>query len=169
MKEKPFEKLSKRAKRKKIAGDALLQLNNSAIEVSVGFGYITVTDEITHRYDNEELDLVLKENKNVCKVCIMGGLLVGDVMNRDNLGLIDADMFDGVDIIDRLSDYFPEDNLRLSETAFEGVVIESMTGEEPTEEQRAAIKFGKRFTNDKNRFKAILNNIINSKDGIFHP
>lgn len=165
---KTWSKMTVVEKRKAIAADVIANIKNQILVITKA-DYCTLNISANSR---KEFQQQLK-TKRSCKVCAMGALMASDIINRNNALFLAG--WDGDDVVSRLKNIFSEHQLRLIETAFEKSVIESLSTlyddetDDITDLARNAIKFGSKYTDNKNRLVAIMNNIIADPKGLFNP
>jgi hypothetical protein len=170
---KTFSKMTKAEKRVAIAKDVLIQIKKGISIPTTDNYFGGLSGKICNlTYEKEELQNILPESK--CEVCAKGALFIADILRRDNFQIDRNTNIYGGTIHKRLTDIFTRNQLDLIETAFEKNVIEDenkylvINYVERTEVAKAAIRFGRRYTTEKNRLIGIMNNIIKNK-GIFIP
>lgn len=138
-------------------------------------------EEWQQRQDNSGLDREKDAQDDVrayeknCSVCALGACLLSYVRKYDNVKndeLLDICGNRHDIVYDLLSDVFSEEQLSLIESAFEqdskGIFDtwdELVVGEGADN----AIAFGKRFTDDKKRLRAICKNIVANKGNFVPP
>jgi hypothetical protein len=111
-----------------------------------------------------------------CRVCALGGLLLSHIRLYDKVKIHDlmslhgyADYFvDYETVKELLKDHFIPAQLDLIEAAFEIRVVRLPYSTSDNVLVQEAIFFGKRFRDLKDRFRAIMKNIV-SNMGVFKP
>jgi hypothetical protein len=163
-----FNKLSKQQKRIAVAKDALQQLLKGKFRPYMG-EWVTTSFRNARKYSGRQLCDVMDEIG--CRCCQLGALFLSDVRFRNDFKVVNrvnAQIAgygpNGLNEINRLADYFSEDQLRLIEIAFErggGLYV-------PHDYEYSAVDFGKKYRSAKGRMIGILTNVINN-DGVFVP
>ena len=195
-KPKPFSKLSKKDKKITICQDVINQIKTKKIAVTQGTYFTLPVSNDLSKTEGKELQTILKETKEPCEACAIGSIFLCDIIKRDNFAVKSEHVdqmheFDWVgskmvakvskteidirsdEMVDKMSDYFSELELRLIETAFEREVItdvdRKLTDEDGWDTDLAlkAISFGDRYEKDENRLIGIMKNVI--KNGEFKP
>ena len=193
-----FKRAGKRQKRVLAAKDAIRWTTLGLIELVSKAGYVRITpisgrpeawwEELDERGGLTQLhEQILErvEKPADCKVCGVGGLLVAKCMRFDkfeNAFDLDTDIqVGGYEAGNGLVDLFSNEQLALIECAFEKWTAPEIDPEEDDnsgdkselgditrEEQDKAATFGARYDDDRNRFLAIMRNIVKN-DGTFKP
>lgn len=175
---KAFDKATPAQKRVIIAEDVIIQLSSKRLKAEAGiyFDSKAIQNKLNDVGGEFELQGLIKETTEPCKVCGIGALFACEVIRNDNFKVNGSDeiAYDihADNIKDRLKGIFNGDQLDLIETAFEKRVIndnrllEGWHGN--TELADIAIDFGRKYESDKNRLIAIMKNIIKNK-GTFKP
>ncbi len=159
---KPVRRVStKKEKRIAILKDALAKLKKRKFITGIYIrkGWQTIKD-----FDvRDELQKHVVTMEKNCEVCMLGNLFLSQVYlyNDFNVGNYNDDMARN-DIF--LSRYFSEKQLDLIEAAFETKDIFL----DMTPQITKAIEFGKKYRRDRQRAKAILENMLEN-DGMFVP
>lgn len=171
-----FAKLGARQKRVAIARDVISAIKAGIIDVQHGVYLRT--------HGNELNDDGYIEKFDSCTACALGSMFATCVVKRPVLSLDVNDVMiparTGANddaMREALSPYFSEKQLRLIESAFE--MDDFMGADDDVEydeddnvryvgELGRAIAFGERYSSDKNRLIAIMNNIIEN-NGTFKP
>lgn len=186
-KNKAFWEMKPEKQRVAVAKDVIKQLNDKFLIASEGTYFILRSEfEDVISVKDVKLDEVLKSAKEkgaTCSVCGIGACFASLVNIGDNVLASEAfntfSLVGNEDIKDHrmrplLRKVFPSEQLSLIECAFEmssgfddddDIVSDD---DELDEKKTKAKKFGKRYKNDKNRLKAIMENIIKNK-GTFKP
>ena len=194
---KEFKGASKKQKRVLAAKDAIRWTNIGLLQIAAadacpgGSGYVTI-ESVSDRSDEwwkaceeeagptqlHEQILERVEAPDDCTVCGVGGLLVAKCMRFDKYEvdhLLSDDMeLEGHQAGDGLEDLFSDEQLALIESAFERWSPGSPSGASSDfgditeEEQNDAANFGERYDDDKQRFLAIMRNIV-INEGTFKP
>lgn len=145
------------------------------------------------RYENSDFKQAFKNGVvTECNVCALGSLFTAMVADKNSMSVRDMhDVgFSGIISSNKLGKYFTAKELCLMEYVFElgnaGEIenrgygaywIECMSQDtlnascyqfgdgtyHPATELKAALRFGNKYSNDENRLKAIMNNIIKNK------
>ena len=177
MKQKSWSRMTKEEKRITTIKDTLAQLASKTIVLQAGAGYLSsiLKGELILEQDHVNVKDVLPQI--TCQVCLKGALFFGHVSRHNNCFTNRYGFeIEEVDTKERLISVFSVLQLDMVEAAFECSVITDDTdqletfaeGAKITELGEKCVKFGKRFKNDTNRFKAIMNNMLENK-GIFTP
>lgn len=159
-----FAAMSVERQRITIAKDVLAMLATKKILPQSDAGY-TDLDWYTYKYKPETpLDALIATRVTTCDVCAVGAMFVATVMRHNCIALGDFDDLNWFhDIAKYLKKFFPKAQLALIEAAFEGTVINGNAG---LRKERAACEFRDRLPNDRDRLKAIMENII-ANNGTF--
>jgi len=154
-----FSKLTPATQRMKIAQDVLAQTSlpkKSRYNVERGYYcHVLSTDKAELKY-NTELSKVLPAIQPDCHVCAMGALFLSHVrINnsfklRDSVHNINSMRLSSTKIIDTMDAYFPEEQLRSIEDAFESCALDPCP-------------WGRKFPDATKRLRAICHNIIRNK------
>lgn len=171
---KPWSRLSKIEKRKEIAKDVIFNIKSKIILADTS-SYCSLNIEGGWDLSGKEFQQALGQ-KNSCNACAMGAMMASDIIKRNNFN---DGSWNDTKIISRFHGLFSEFQLRLIETAFEMFVVCGV-GNKLTDYLDAfdkqdnltdiaikAIRFGRKYNNENNRLIAIMNNIIDSKEGLF--
>jgi len=195
-KTKPFSRLSKKDKKITICQDVIDQIKTKKIAATHGTYFTLPVSNDLSKTKGKELQTILKETKEPCEACAIGSIFICDIIKRDNFAVENGHIeqfkdyyWQGDDLIptirkteieirsdemvDKVSDYFSELELRLIETAFEREVITDVDGKLKDDDDwdtnlaLKAIRFGNRYEKDENRLIGIMKNVI--KNGEFKP
>lgn len=178
---KLFKGKTRAEKRVLIAQDVIAQIKAKTLIPSSGT-WVRL-ENADFLLDSDSLRAVTLNKDTTCKCCALGGLFlsctlfnnkvtVGDVTEGD-YGYLDDVIRNGEKFSNGLNTIFSENQLKLIENAFEqGGGAFDPAYENFSDKYNAltseAIRFGKRFSSDKNRLIAIMNNIIKN-NGTFVP
>ena len=190
---KEFKRAGKKQKRVLAAKDAIKWTNLGLLQLSKAAGYLTVEavsgrpDEWWNAQEKEagptqlhEQILERVEETLDCHVCGVGGLLVAKCMRFDQFEISELfcdEIRLGIgEAGNGLADLFSDEQLALIECAFEqwhapSVVVggvQSDFGSIAAEAQNKAADFGERYYDHKERFLAIMRNIVKN-EGTFKP
>lgn len=171
-----FARLSDARKRVVVAQDVLDQLRARRFVAATGT-YLGLPDEVGEKFTHFDgptpqvgVHEVLSGVK--CQVCGIGSLFVAAVDRANECTVKDMDhSYDNPDFMrGYLGEFFSEEQLVLIETAFEMDVVNALnTGLHRDHlEIEAAIAFGEKSQDAKQRLKRIMQNIIMNK-GTFRP
>ena len=125
MSKRPFDSLTDRGKRLRIAKDVLVQLDTKKIKATRGVYFSA--DNSKCKFDSStSVQEVVKKSRN-CKACALGALFVCAIRTKNGLTLsdVEASVYGDIGIgsypiKNRLHNYFDEAQLQLIESAFEG-------------------------------------------------
>lgn len=167
IKEKPWSKLNKVEKRKKLAQDVIYNIKAKKI-IAYSGDYGNIINVHPAFIKNDDTKKILE--KHQCEVCAIGALMASDILNRNSF----KGLWNDADIIKRIAPIFSEYQLKLMEVAFEEQVIFNFEGSRDAEgyrthEVQRAIEFGNKYVTDRNRLIAIMNSIIKHPEGLFVP
>jgi hypothetical protein len=160
---------SKRECRIEIAKDAIKHLNLKNFKIAQG-AYCLIKNLYSGLEVLEEVELQSILPKIKCNVCALGASMISLVRLYDNFKVRkDTILISRLNIINALKKYFSFYQLCLIESAFERCCYNDYYDFSFSNKAiRRAIAFGERFTNPKDRFEAIMKNIIDN-DGLFKP
>lgn len=150
-----------------VAEDVLVQLRKRKNTIIPHQGTYLETDA---EFTDEQLDghdlqeYVDKVQKADCKVCAVGAAVMSKARLFDNVPADVVVVAD--DIHGHLFDVFDENTVALMECAFEQ--SDSFSTGQSEKHLEAAIEFGERYEDDKERLRAIMKNIIEN-NGKFKP
>lgn len=169
---KPFEQMSREEKVVAIAEDVLKHLDDTqAVQSTYCSGEIHVDSGVT---SETQLQSIEQELTRKCQVCALGACFLSHIRLFDNITFKDVDCENIEDLVANddgyivfdipwravykpLSEYFDRDNLLLIETAFErDKGFSELSGIEAD----AAELFGRRYSDPRERLRAIMENII---------
>ena len=157
-----------------IAKDVIALIAAKKIRVKKGT-YGRFARQILHKHEGESVQKVLQEaTKPICNVCAMGAMFCAFIDKENEVKVKDYDLDYEAEfgneyaITQKLAPYFSENQLRLIEAAFEGVVIRDLLTDDYDIYERAAIQFFNRYKNPEARLVAIMENVIANK-GKFNP
>lgn len=173
-----FNKMTSEQKRVTIAKDVIALLNAEKLVASCGT-YLEFSDaKLKDKYwgdgyeDPKDGTADVKihsliESSPSCEVCGIGACFVAAVRRADKCTVGDmSNPNDDSFMRDYLKQWFSRDQIQLVEAAFETDSVFCYTQDEDLVER--AVAFGFKFTNDSDRLKAIMENIIEN-EGIFTP
>jgi hypothetical protein len=153
-----------------IAKDVISLVKAKKVVVSTGLYFEPLGALASMRGSQRSLKNVLTgKGQNSCQVCAMGAMLCAFVAKKNELKV--GDIQSDQTIIDKLSPYFSQAQLRLIETAFEGYATSNPgydsygTG---TQHHQAALQFWGEYSDPTKRLIAIMKNIIEN-GGKFNP
>jgi hypothetical protein len=152
-----------------IAKDVIRLVKAKKVVVSRGSYFQPLGSLDTARGFQRSLKNVLTgKGQNSCQVCAMGAMLCAFVAKKNELKV--GDIKSDQTIIDKLSPYFSQAQLRLIETAFEGRFIENSYDALRSGQQhyKAATQMFYAYPDPAKRLIAIMKNIIEN-GGKFNP
>jgi hypothetical protein len=175
------------AQRVKIAKDAIALLNSSKIQAH-HMGYLDSNFDFYRSPKNDDERVIdrlrrgWKRKDAVCGVCAIGSLFVGALDTFNSLKLSDVNYTEPgmMDMLPYLARWWPKQELRVMEAAFEGTwqgAEEEMYRRredgsvdycEMHRDVESALAFSRDYPRGSKRMVAILNNIIKN-DGDFCP
>ncbi len=156
-----------------IAEDVIKQVKAKVYRVETG-RYVDI-DYLYNTNDNmwsadvrENFDVIVN-----CRVCALGSCLLSATKFKNELTFRDVKSPDDNEkTTEFLKSIFPPEQLSLIENAFEcGLTSpwsDEMMDERVVDNVKDATRFGKRYSNPKNRLIAIMKNVIANK-GVFRP
>lgn len=171
-----FETLTPRGKAARVAYDVLQQIRTRKLHARTG-GYITADLSRTIDVGTPVCSLLDTNNASACHVCALGGLFMGLALNDKSIKIAykhySYDSFtEPANFRVQLKDIFEPHQLNMIESAFEVQgMVDGYTydrSEIASDDLKAAIRFGNRYTSNENRLRAIMNNIVENR-GIFRP
>lgn len=122
---------------------------------------------------NKELRDVMSNPDIKCSVCGIGALFMADIMKRDNFKARKLNSTGGLGareiVVDKLDDYFTQDQLVLIETAFEGTYLHSGRGNMTLDELIDVGNWLNSTVSRHDRLEIIMNNIIRNKGELIIP
>lgn len=175
-KQKPWSRLSKKAKRIRIAEDVLMQLDSGKFIASGGYFNIY---NVNGYSDRTQVQTLLKDESNGvrCAGCAKGAIFAAMVLETNSLTLkrsfsmVSSTMLDTKNLLE-----FTRNQLDLIETAYEGVVIKQTNRDlDNSPAKKEAIRFNSRYNDTEGLIKirekclrGIMRNIIKN-EGYFIP
>lgn len=172
-----FNNLSPAQKRVAIAQEVLARLAADKFHARRGWFYLWRSDVPTAGDLNKEMQPVAE--RATCTVCALGGLFMSAVIKGNNQTLtysLAGDVASGdacgfSPMINKLKEYFSQDQIILIEMAFErggGYYAGELDAEQFPEGWEEAQGFGQAWIDDRTRMEAIMRNII-ANNGTFLP
>jgi hypothetical protein len=175
--ERRFKNMTESGKRVAIAKDVIRSvLEDKTIKPQAGVYFESNSlDGTLNNMRYEEIDESSIEFRDVflkklheCTACAVGSMFVCSMLRDDNLTITEfRESFDNKHVLRR---FFSSGQIYLIESAFERDNMHWCNEDWELEQDNiyAAIKFGERYTNDKKRLIAIMQNIIDN-NGTFIP
>lgn len=173
-KQKPWSRLSKKAKRIRIAEDVLMQLDSGKFIASGG--YFNIYYNVNEYSDRTQVQTLLKDESNGvrCTGCAKGAIFAAMVLETNSLTLkrsfsmVSSTMLDTKNLLE-----FTRNQLDLIETAYEGVVITQTNRDlDNSPAKKEAIRFNNRYNDTvkirEKCLRGIMRNIIKN-EGYFIP
>lgn len=176
-KTKKWEEMSPKQQRIALAKDVIAQIEAKKLYISQG-QYFNIFGEKCEDIDtikgNAQVNKKLKEGEIACECCAKGALFTVHMLKTNHFTFDDYKKLEdkiGSDrnrfICGRLDDIFPQSQMNLMETAFEGEIIYS--GGDIEEDERAMdFREDAGYEDDNEALIAIMENLIKN-GGVFIP
>ena len=159
------KKLTEKAKlRIAIAKDVLKIIPSVNVETGM---YLYVSFENDGCKDARSF-LKRKENLKGCAACALGCYMIAWVRRFNKEKVMNMDGMSRKSIVDRLKSVFSNHQMDLIEAAFERTCENDFIALDRDDVAEAALSFGHRFPDDRDRLRAIMENIVEN-GGDFIP